>query len=47
MTRERAEECMAKRRIIDAHVHQWDLRNTPREASTFVKLFGWNPRLMR
>ena len=28
--------------IIDAHVHLWDLRGTPREASSFVKLFGWN-----
>ena len=37
---------MEKRRIIDAHVHQWDLRNTPREATTFVKLLGWNPGLM-
>jgi len=33
-------------RIIDAHVHQWDLRNTPRETSPFVKLLGWNRPLM-
>lgn len=29
--------------ILDAHMHQWDLRATPRGAvSIFVKLFGWN-----
>ena len=33
-------------RIIDPHVHQWDLRHTPREATALVKLLGWNPRLM-
>ena len=32
--------------IVDAHVHHWDLRTTPREASPFVKLLGWNQRLM-
>jgi predicted TIM-barrel fold metal-dependent hydrolase len=31
--------------ILDAHIHQWDLRSTPREASIFVKLFGWNNSL--
>ncbi len=31
--------------IIDAHVHLWHLRATPREASSFVKLFGWNRTL--
>lgn len=33
-------------RIIDPHVHQWDLRNTPREASSVVKLLGWNRKVM-
>lgn len=32
--------------ILDAHVHQWDPRTTPRETTIAVKLFGWNPRLM-
>ncbi len=32
--------------IVDSHVHQWDPRTTPREASVAVKLFGWNPRLL-
>ncbi|MBW2510255.1 MAG: amidohydrolase family protein [Deltaproteobacteria bacterium] len=32
--------------IIDSHVHQWDPRTTPREASVAVKLFGWSPRLL-
>ena len=32
--------------IIDSHVHQWDPRTTPREASLAVKLFGWSPRLL-
>jgi len=32
--------------IVDAHMHQWDLRRTPRGAvSIFVKLFGWNDAL--
>ncbi len=32
--------------IVDAHMHQWDLRGTPRGAvSIFVKLFGWNDAL--
>jgi predicted TIM-barrel fold metal-dependent hydrolase len=32
--------------ILDAHMHQWDLRATPRGAvSIFVKLFGWNDSL--
>jgi len=32
--------------ILDAHMHQWDLRATPRGAvSIFVKLFGWNNAL--
>jgi len=29
-------------RIIDAHIHQWDLWKTPREPSPLVKLLGWN-----
>jgi len=33
---------MAKYSIIDPHVHLWDLRKTPREASLFVKFFGWH-----
>ena len=32
--------------ILDSHVHQWDPRTTPREASLAVKLFGWSPRLL-
>ena len=32
--------------IIDAHVHQWDPRTTPRSVSLAVKLFGWSPRLL-
>ncbi len=32
--------------IVDSHVHQWDPRTTPREASVAVKLFGWSPRLL-
>lgn len=37
---------MEGRRVIDAHVHQWDLRGTPREGTGFVKLLGWNRSLM-
>ncbi|MGB5810974.1 MAG: amidohydrolase family protein [Polyangiales bacterium] len=33
-------------RILDSHVHQWDPRTTPREATMAVKLFGWSPRLL-
>ncbi len=33
--------------IIDPHIHLWDPRNTPRPASPFVKLFGWNRDLLR
>ena len=34
--------------ILDAHMHQWDLRKTPRGAvSAFVKLFGWSDSLKR
>jgi len=32
--------------ILDAHVHQWDPRGTPREVTTAVKLLGWSPRLL-
>jgi len=28
--------------ILDAHMHQWDLRSNPSEAAILVKLFGWN-----
>jgi L-fuconolactonase len=33
--------------VVDAHVHFWDPRTTPREASLGVKLFGWSPGLMK
>jgi predicted TIM-barrel fold metal-dependent hydrolase len=32
--------------ILDAHIHQWDLRATPRAQSILVKFFGWNPSLL-
>ena len=32
--------------LVDSHVHQWDPRTTPREASVAVKLLGWSPRLL-
>lgn len=32
--------------ILDSHIHQWDPRTTPREATLAVKLFGWSPRLL-
>ena len=28
--------------ILDAHMHQWDLRSNPSEAAILIKLFGWN-----
>jgi L-fuconolactonase len=28
--------------ILDAHMHQWDLRSNPSDAGILVKLFGWN-----
>jgi predicted TIM-barrel fold metal-dependent hydrolase len=28
--------------ILDAHMHQWDLRSNPNDAALLVKLFGWN-----
>ncbi|MCG8671912.1 MAG: amidohydrolase family protein [Pseudomonadales bacterium] len=31
--------------IIDPHIHQWDLTNTPRMLSVPKKLLGWNKRL--
>lgn len=33
--------------IIDSHIHLWDPRRTPRPASPFVKLLGWNRELLR
>jgi predicted TIM-barrel fold metal-dependent hydrolase len=33
--------------VLDAHVHFWDPRSTPREASPVVKLLGWNESLLR
>jgi len=32
--------------IIDAHIHLWDPRNTPRIATPFAKLLGWNRELL-
>lgn len=32
--------------IIDPHIHLWDPRNTPRIATPFVKLLGWNRELL-
>ena len=32
--------------IIDPHIHLWDPRRTPRPASPFVKLLGWNRRVL-
>lgn len=31
--------------VIDPHIHQWDLTNTPRVLSLPKKLLGWNKRL--
>lgn len=33
--------------IIDAHIHLWDPRITPRTVTPAVKLLGWNPALLR
>lgn len=33
--------------ILDAHVHQWDPRNTPRPVTAAVKLLGWNRGLLK
>ncbi|WP_370323926.1 amidohydrolase [Euzebya sp.] len=33
--------------IIDAHIHLWDPRTTPRTASPLVRGLGWNERLLR
>lgn len=41
-----APAALRRPRVIDAHVHQWDHRKTPREASLFVKLFGWHRPLL-
>ncbi len=32
--------------VLDAHVHVWDPRTTPRETTPAVKLFGFSPRLL-
>lgn len=31
--------------IIDPHIHQWDISNTPRILSPVKKVLGWNKRL--
>jgi predicted TIM-barrel fold metal-dependent hydrolase len=31
--------------IVDAHIHQWDPRTTPRRASPLARLLGWWPAL--
>jgi L-fuconolactonase len=33
--------------VLDAHVHFWDPRTTPRTVSPAVKLLGWNEALLR
>jgi L-fuconolactonase len=33
--------------IVDPHIHLWDPRTTPRPATPFVKLLGWNRELLR
>ncbi|CAN5234619.1 hypothetical protein BH23ACT9_BH23ACT9_12890 [soil metagenome] len=33
--------------VLDAHIHLWDPRTTPRTVSPVVKALGWNQRLMR
>ncbi|MCA9678185.1 MAG: amidohydrolase family protein [Myxococcales bacterium] len=33
--------------VLDAHVHFWDPRSTPRAVSTVGRLLRWHPRLMR
>ncbi|MEM9691194.1 MAG: amidohydrolase family protein [Myxococcota bacterium] len=33
--------------MIDAHIHLWDPRVTPRIVSPAVKLLGWNPDLLK
>ncbi len=38
---------MARIPIIDPHIHLWDPRNTPRPATPFLKLLGWNRDLLR
>lgn len=32
--------------IVDAHIHLWDPRTTPRTVSPLVKTLGWNERLL-
>ncbi|MCH9687499.1 MAG: amidohydrolase family protein [Deltaproteobacteria bacterium] len=38
---------MARIPIIDPHIHLWDPGTTPRPATPFVKLLGWNRDLLR
>lgn len=33
--------------ILDAHIHLWDPRTTPRTVSPLVRTLGWNPRVLR
>ena len=33
--------------IIDPHIHLFDVHGTPRPTQQFVRLFGWNERLLR
>jgi L-fuconolactonase len=33
--------------IIDPHIHLWDPQRTPRAATPFVKLLGWNRELLQ
>ena len=32
--------------ILDAHVHLWDVRGTPRPVQPLLKLFGWHPKVL-
>jgi predicted TIM-barrel fold metal-dependent hydrolase len=32
--------------IIDAHVHFWDPKTTPRKVSFLIKAFGFSPKLV-
>lgn len=32
--------------FLDAHVHHWDPRNTPRQVSPLVRMLGFSPRLL-
>ena len=33
--------------IVDAHIHLWDPRTTPRAVTPAVRLLGWNERVLR